>query len=129
MCWGWTCGPATGRFLPPWVSGPMLMLDNPHGIAQASLGSAMAVFEPSCPQAPPSQLCYDITGETYVTEAALAAVLQDMVPGLVTVPGPPAWNEGHLGPLLIGAARRDLRYTPRVSLRDGLAELAAGLDV
>lgn len=226
------------------VSGPMLMLDNPHGIAQANLGGAMAVFE-ACRQAgvrrlvwlssiavygdqptldpipetaalnprsfyghtkaageillhgyavhhglnavalrlssvfglrrqtecwlrsvieagldgrpaavaaegtsfrqylhvddaaeavllalsagAPPQLFYNVTGGTYVTEAALAAMVQDLVQGLVTVPGPPAWNEGHLGPLLIEAARRDLGYVPRVSLRDGLAELVAGL--
>lgn len=74
-----------------------------------------------------SQLFYNVTGGTYVTEAALAAMLQDLVPGLATVPGPPAWNEGHLGPLLLEAVRRDLGYVPRVSLRDGLMELAAGL--
>ena len=74
-----------------------------------------------------SQLFYNVTGGTYVTEAALAAMLQDLVPGLATVPGPPAWNEGHLGPLLIEAARRDLGYLPKLSLHDGLAELAAGV--
>lgn len=74
-----------------------------------------------------SQLFYNVTGGTYVTEAALAAMVQDLVPGLATVPGPPAWNEGHLGPLLIEAARRDLGYVPRVSLRGGLTELAAEL--
>ena len=73
------------------------------------------------------QLFYNVTGGTYVTEAALAAMLQELVPGLVTVPGPPAWNEGHLGPLLMDAARRDLGYAPKVNLRDGLAELVAGL--
>ena len=73
------------------------------------------------------QLFYNVTGGTYVTEAALAAMLQELVPGLTTVPGPPAWNEGYLGPLLLKAARRDLGYVPRVSLHDGLAELVAGL--
>ncbi len=77
--------------------------------------------------ADPPQLLYNVTGGTYVTEAALAAMLQDMVPGLATVPGPPAWNEGHLGPLVIDAAQRDLAYWPRVSLRDGLLELATEL--
>ncbi len=74
-----------------------------------------------------SQLFYNVTGGTYVTEATLAAMLQDLVPGLVTAPGPPAWNEGYLGPLLLEAARRDLGYVPRVSLRDGLMELVAGV--
>ena len=74
-----------------------------------------------------SQLFYNVTGGTYVTEAALAAMLQGLVPGLVTTPGPPAWNEGHLGPLLIEAARRNLGYAPKVSLHDGLAELVAGV--
>lgn len=73
------------------------------------------------------QLFYNITGGTYVTEAALAAMLQDLLPGLVTVPGPPAWNEGYLGPLLTDAARRDLGYAPKISLRDSLMELVAGL--
>ena len=73
------------------------------------------------------QLFYNVTGGTYVTEAALAAMLQGLVPGLATMAGPPAWNEGHLGPLLLEAARRDLGYLPRVSLREGLAELVAGL--
>lgn len=72
----------------------------------------------------PAQLLYNVTGGTYVTEAELAKMLQDVVPGLVIVPGPPAWNEGHLGPLVIDAAQRDLAYRPRVHLRDGLLELA-----
>lgn len=54
-------------------------------------------------------------------------MLQDLLPGLVTTPGPPAWNEGYLGPLLMDAARRDLGYAPKISLRDGLTELVAEL--
>lgn len=73
------------------------------------------------------QLFYNITGGTYVTEAALAAMLQDLLAGLVTTPGPPAWNEGYLGPLLMDAAWRDLGYAPKISLRDGLMEFVAGL--
>lgn len=75
----------------------------------------------------PPQLIYNVTGGTYVTEAALARMLQDVVPGLAVTAGDPAWNEGHLGPLLIDAARRDLAFEPRVGLRDGLQELAAEL--
>ena len=73
------------------------------------------------------QLFYNVTGGTYATEAGLAAMLQGLVPRLVTVPGPQAWNEGHLGPLLIEAARRDFGYVPKLSLHDGLAELVAGV--
>ena len=73
------------------------------------------------------QLFYNVTGGTYVTEAALGAMLQDMVPGLATAPGPPAWNEGYLGPLLMDAVRRDLGYVPKVGLRDGLMGLVAGV--
>lgn len=54
-------------------------------------------------------------------------MLQDMVPGLATAPGPPAWNEGYLGPLLMDAVRRDLGYVPKVGLRDGLMGLVAGV--
>ena len=73
------------------------------------------------------QLVYNITGGTYVTEAALAAMVREFVPGLVIEPGPPAWNEGYLGPLVMDAARRDLGYEPSHGLRDGLGELAASL--
>ena len=75
----------------------------------------------------PSQLFYNITGGTYVTEAALAAMISDLIPGLAMEPGPPAWNEGYLGPLLMDAAKRDLGYEPATSLRDGLAELISGI--
>lgn len=75
-----------------------------------------------------SQLFYNITGGTYVSEASLAVMLREMVPGLVVVPGAPAWNEGHLGPLVMEAAMRDLGYLPGVELRTGLAELVAGLE-
>ena len=75
----------------------------------------------------PKQLSYNITGGTWVTEAELARMLASHLPGLVIEPGPPAWNEGHLGPLLIDAAWRDLAYQPGVDLADGLAELVASL--
>jgi UDP-glucose 4-epimerase len=70
---------------------------------------------------------YNVTGGSYVTEAEIAGMIQALLPGLVVEPGPPAWNEGHLGPLVIDAAARDLGYRPRVSLADGLAELCAHL--
>jgi UDP-glucuronate 4-epimerase len=70
---------------------------------------------------------YNVTGGTYVTEAAIARMIGEALPGLVIEPGPPAWNEGHMGPLNIEAAARDLGYHPRVSLREGLAELIAHL--
>jgi nucleoside-diphosphate-sugar epimerase len=66
---------------------------------------------------------YNITGGTYLTEAELAREIAALVPGLAIQPGPPAWNEGHLGPLLIDPAARDLGFTPRVTLREGLTEL------
>lgn len=75
----------------------------------------------------PAQLVYNVTGGTYLTEAALARMLQDLVPGLAITEGEPAWNEGHLGPLLIDAARRDLAFEPRIALRDGLRDLVAEL--
>lgn len=73
------------------------------------------------------QLFYNISGGTYLTEADLAFMLRDLLPGLVTTPGPAAWNEGHLGPLLIGAAERDLGYTPNIDLRTSLATLVDSL--
>jgi nucleoside-diphosphate-sugar epimerase len=66
---------------------------------------------------------YNITGGTYVTEADLARMIAEFVPGLSITNGPPAWNEGHLGPLVIAAAERDLGYRPQVPLREGVAEL------
>ena len=74
-------------------------------------------------QAPSPGFVYNVTGGTYESEAALAAMVGEMVPGLVIEPGEPAWNEGHLGPLDITAAARDLGYTPRIALRDGIGEL------
>lgn len=73
------------------------------------------------------QLFYNISGGTYLTEADLAFMLRDLLPGLVTTPGPAAWNEGHLGPLLIDAAERDLGYTPNIDLRISLATLVDSL--
>jgi UDP-glucuronate 4-epimerase len=68
---------------------------------------------------------YNITGGTYVTEAALAHMIGEIMPELVIEHGPIAWHEGHLGPLIIDAATRDLGYRPHVSLRAGLAELCS----
>jgi nucleoside-diphosphate-sugar epimerase len=73
---------------------------------------------------PAPAFAYNITGGTYVTEAALAAMIAEIVPGLRVTAGPPAWNEGHLGPLVIAPAERDLGYRPEVELRDGIAALA-----
>jgi nucleoside-diphosphate-sugar epimerase len=69
------------------------------------------------------QIFYNVTGGTYLTEAALAAMIGEIIPGLAVLPGPPAWNEGYLGPLVTEAARRDLGYVPMRDLRAGLAEL------
>ena len=66
---------------------------------------------------------YNVTGGTYVAEADLARMIAELVPGLSIECGPPAWNEGHLGPLVIDAAARDLGYRPQVALQVGLAEL------
>ena len=66
---------------------------------------------------------YNITGGSYVTEADLAEMIRALLPRLVTIAGPAAWNEGHLGPLIIDAAGRDLGYRPNITLETGLAEL------
>lgn len=66
---------------------------------------------------------YNITGGTYVTEAELAAMIAELVPKLTVQSGPAAWNEGHLGKLVIAAAEQDLGYAPAVALQDGLAAL------
>jgi UDP-glucuronate 4-epimerase len=71
------------------------------------------------------QLAYNITGGTYVSEAELARMVAVHLPALQVAPGPAAWNEGHLGPLDIAAAGRDLGYHPQVALADGIAELVA----
>ena len=75
--------------------------------------------------ATPGQFAYNVTGGTYVAEADLAAMIASFLPKLEIVTGEPAWNEGHLGPLIIGAAARDFGYRPSVALQDGLAELVA----
>ena len=66
---------------------------------------------------------YNVTGGTYVAEADLARMTQRLIPELVLEYGPAAWNEGHLGPLLISAAAKDFGFQPVVSVEDGLAEL------
>ncbi len=91
-------------------------------VDDAAAAVMLALSAPSLPQ-----LFYNITGGTYVTEAVLAVMVQALLPGLVIIPGAPAWNEGHLGPLLMDAAVRDLGYSPKVGLSTGLAELVAGL--
>lgn len=77
--------------------------------------------------AAPAQLSYNITGGTWVTEAELARMIAGHIPDLVIEPGAPAWNEGHLGPLVMEAARRDLGYQPAISLAQGLAELVSSI--
>ena len=72
----------------------------------------------------PARFAYNVTGGSYVTEAELAGMIGELLPGLSVAAGPPAWNEGHLGRLDIAAAERDLGYRPSVNLRDGLAALA-----
>ena len=84
--------------------------------AAEAVRSALAV-----PEAP--GFVYNITGGTYETEVELVRLIAEFIPGLVWRSGPPAWNEGHLGRLVIDAAARDLGFEPRVGLRDGLREL------
>lgn len=76
--------------------------------------------------APPDhRFAYNITGGSWLPEAEIAAQLCEMLPGMVVTHGEAAWNEGHLGPLVIEAARRELGYVPRMSMREGLAEMVA----
>ena len=68
---------------------------------------------------------YNIAGGTYMTEAAIARMIGEALPGLVIEYGPPAWNEHHISLLNIKAAACDFGYQPSVYLREGLAELIA----
>jgi nucleoside-diphosphate-sugar epimerase len=70
---------------------------------------------------------YNLTGGTYVCEADLARMIQTFIPALTLAHDPPAWNEGHLGPLILDAAQRDFGYQPQISLHDGLEELCRHL--
>ena len=72
-----------------------------------------------------SDVVYNVTGGTWTSEATIAAMLAEFIPGLVVRHGPASQTEGHIGPLLIDAAAQDLGYRPRVGLRDGLRELVA----
>ncbi len=74
-------------------------------------------------RAPAPSFVYNITGGTYVSEAAIAGMIAEMLPGLAVIDSGPAWNEGHLGPLAMDLASRELAYVPTVTLRDGLTEL------
>jgi UDP-glucuronate 4-epimerase len=74
--------------------------------------------------APPDhQFAYNITGSTWLAEAEVADRLRALLPAMTITQGPAAWSDGHLGPLVIEAARRDLGYAPQIDLRDGLAEM------
>ena len=66
---------------------------------------------------------YNVTGDSYVSEAELAQRIQRLIPGLAVEYGPPAWNEGHLGPLVTTSAKADFGFRPGVSLDDGLVAL------
>ena len=74
-------------------------------------------------EAPAPGFVYNVTGGTWETEAAIGCELRALLPSLILEPGPEAWNEGHLGPLVLQAAAGDLGYRPRVELRAGLREL------
>ena len=69
------------------------------------------------------RLVYNITGNTYVTEAQIARMLRKLLPCLLIEHGPAAWNEGHLGPLITDPAAAEFGFRPSVSLEHGLAEL------
>jgi nucleoside-diphosphate-sugar epimerase len=75
----------------------------------------------------PPGFVYNITGGSYETDADLARMMTEYLPTLSIAYGPAAWNEGHLGPLVIEAAERDLAYRPQIPLRQGLAELCRHL--
>ena len=72
---------------------------------------------------PTHQFAYNITGGSYLSESELATLVAALLPGLEIKHGPVAWNEGHLGPLVLTAAERDLGYSPTVNIRDGIADL------
>jgi UDP-glucuronate 4-epimerase len=88
--------------------------------------AADAVFDALSAETVPG-FAYNITGGTYVTEADLARMIGAFLPALIVKPGPAAWNEGHLGPLTMTAAERDLGYRPHVTLETGLRELCEHL--
>jgi len=74
--------------------------------------------------APPDhRFAYNISGGTWLAEAEVAERLRTLLRAMTTIEGPAAWSDGHLGPLVIEAARRDFGYEPRVDLHDGLAEM------
>ena len=91
------------------------------------VGDAAAAIVLALEADAPAQFAYNISGGSFVTEAALADMIAAVLPTLRIEHAQPAWNEGHLGPLLLTAAERDLGYRPAMSMRDGIFELVQHL--
>lgn len=73
----------------------------------------------------PAQRIYNVTGGTSLTLAEVAAIAARVLPGLAVAFGDsPLSREYCLRAVDISAAARDLGYTPKVSLADGIAVYA-----
>ena len=75
----------------------------------------------------PAQRVFNITGGSQVSLSDAAALVRSAVPGAAIEVGPGFWHLDRQGEWDITAAERELGYTPRVALADGIARYAAWL--
>ncbi|MGZ4392945.1 MAG: NAD-dependent epimerase/dehydratase family protein [Gaiellaceae bacterium] len=77
--------------------------------------------------AAPAQRVFNITGGSQVSLSDAAALVRSAVPGADIEVGPGFWHLDRQGEWDISAAERELGYTPRVALADGIASYSAWL--
>jgi UDP-glucose 4-epimerase len=77
--------------------------------------------------AAPAQRVFNITGGSQVSLGEAVALVRSAVPGADIEVGPGFWHLDRQGEWDISAAERELGYTPRIALADGIANHAAWL--
>jgi nucleoside-diphosphate-sugar epimerase len=72
----------------------------------------------------PRQRVFNVTGGSQVSLSDAVALVRAAIPGADIEVGPGFWHLDRQGEWDIGAAERELGYTPQVSLADGIATYA-----
>ena len=123
-----------GRWTPCFIRGLLEMADEGHDVTvsadtdhrrqflyidDAVESVYLAMTSPNVPE-----FVYNITGGTWLSEGEVIAAAMRAVPGLKAKVGdvPPLGLDGRMGPLDTTLAARDLGYTARTSLEDGIAQ-------
>jgi nucleoside-diphosphate-sugar epimerase len=76
-----------------------------------------------------NQLAYNVCGGTFQPEIEVAEEVRSLLPAtrFLVISDPSDFPDSDMGPMNLGAAKRDFAYRPHISFQSGLAEYVAQL--